>query len=275
MTHPDASRIETGRGPGRSQVAQRLSAAMAIVMALAVAGYAATGVDHAMFNELLGKYVDQDGQVDYRSWKKNDERTLRRYLAQTGGIDVARLTEDERLAYWINIYNALTLQAILEYYPIKSIKDKVSRWGGFNVWDDYAALIRGREYSLNRIEHEVLRPLGEPRIHFAIVCASKGCPRLRSEAYVGDRVEQQLEDNARDFFRRSQNFRVDYGRKAIYISSIIKWFRTDFGKDEYAIRRKLLDWTDDEGIRSALADDSFKVKYLDYDWSLNERKAKQ
>lgn len=227
-------------------------------------------VDHSLFHELLQKYVDQDGNVDYETWKKTDSRNLNRYLARMGGVDAGSLGRDERMAYWINVYNALTIRGMLEFYPLKSIKEKVSRLGGFNIWDDYPVLLKGEEYSLNHIEHKILRKMGDPRIHFAIVCASKGCPRLRSEAYTGSSLNGQLEDNARDFFSRAQNFRVDAAKSALYLSSILKWFGEDFGKNDTEVLREISQWIQDPAAKS-LAERGAKVRYLDYDWSLNKQ----
>ena len=228
-------------------------------------------VDHSMWGSLLTEYVDGDGSVDYARWKKADSRTLNRYLARMGGVDTGSLGRDENLAFWINVYNALTVRGILEFYPLGSIKEKVSRFGGFNIWDDYMVLVEGNEYSLNHIEHKILRVLGDPRIHFAIVCASRGCPRLRNEAYAAATVDTQLHDNALDFFRRAQNFRTDPTRARVYLSSILKWFGDDFGRDEAAVRVRIATWIVDPDARELLEQENVKVRYLDYDWTLNKQ----
>jgi len=176
----------------------------------------------------------------------------------------------DRLAFWINAYNALTIDAILHFYPIGSIKDKVSRLFGYNVWDDYPLTVAGRAYSLNAIEHEVLRPMGEPRIHFAIVCASRSCPRLRREAYVAERLDAQLDDSTRGFFRAADRFRIDRAGKTVYFSPILDWFSGDFGgtnEKKIAFAQRFVD-TDD---RLFLDTPGLSVSYLPYDWSLNEQ----
>jgi len=231
-----------------------------------------TAVDHSAFERLLRTYVDQSGLVDYKAWKAQDEETLRNYLKTLSKVEPGRLGRSERLAFWINAYNALTIQGILEFYPVKSIKDKVSRVLGFNIWDDYPMTVHGESHSLNDIEHKILRKMGEPRIHFAIVCASVGCPKLRNEAYTGANLDSQLEDQAESFFAESRNFRIDRKRGTVYLSSILDWFGEDFGGSDGAkldfASRYLSEEEEKEFLRSGKA----KVKYLDYDWSLNEQK---
>ena len=243
---------------------------LATVTAWAVDQKPGPGVDHSQLDALLKRYVDDDGMVDYRGWKAKDEKTLRRYLTAMGAVDPRRLDSKKKLAYWINVYNALTLQAMLEFYPIKSIKDKVSRLGGYNVWDDYTVSIKKESYSLNAIEHKILRKLSEPRIHFAIVCASISCPRLRNEAYVADKIHAQLDDQAKDFFSRSRNFQIDAKKEVVRLSSILKWFAQDFGADDAARMAFVRRYLSREQL-NALPQGKIKTSYLKYNWLLNEQ----
>jgi hypothetical protein len=228
-------------------------------------------VDHSVFDRLLRSYVDDSGLVNYRAWKSRDEETLRNYLKSLDKVRPDLLGRPEELAFWINAYNALTIQGILEFYPIQSIKDKVNRILGFNIWDDYPMAVNGKAYSLNDIEHKILRKMGEPRIHFAIVCASVGCPKLLSEAYAGVNLDRRLEDQAIHFFAQQRNFRIDRARKTVHLSSILDWFGEDFGGSDSAkldfVSKYLSEAKDREFLRSG----GLKVKYLDYDWSLNEQ----
>jgi hypothetical protein len=230
-----------------------------------------TPVDHSVFDQLLSRYVDDSGLVNYRKWKARDEVPLRNYLKSLGNVDPNLLGRPERLAFWINAYNALTIQGILEFYPVESIKDKVSRILGYNIWDDYPMSVGGKEYSLNDIEHEVLRKMGEPRIHFAIVCASLGCPKLRNQAYTRVNLDRQLEEQAVHFFAQQRNLRIDRAGKTVYLSSILEWFGEDFGGSDRAkldfTSKYLTEERDKEFLRSGKA----KVKYLDFDWSLNRQ----
>ena len=234
--------------------------------------HSATPVDHSVFDRLLRTYVDDDGWVNYKAWKAQDEETLRNYLKSLGKVDPDSLGRAEKLAFWINAYNALTIQGILEFYPLKSIRDKVSRFVGFNIWDDYPMTVHGKAYSLNDIEHRILRKMEEPRIHFAIVCASVGCPKLRNEAYTAGDLDSQLQDNAKDFFARPRNFRIDKRRNTVYLSSILDWFGEDFGGSDRAKLDFAGKYAPEEKDREYLREGKPKVKYLNYDWSLNEQR---
>lgn len=228
-------------------------------------------VDHAAYDALLKRYV-ADGLVDYKAWKANDVHALKGYLTLLSMVDPKLLADrHERLAFWLNAYNALTIDAILHFYPVKSIKDKVSLLFGYNVWDDYPIRIGGLDYSLNDIEHKILRPMGDPRIHFAVVCASRGCPRLRDEAYTADRVDMQLDDNARRFFSSSAGMRIEHADRTVYLSSILKWFGKDFGETDAAKLAFVRRFVSAESDREFLTTPNLDISYLPYDWSLNER----
>ena len=231
-------------------------------------------VDHSTWDRLLQKYVDRDGMVDYATWKasESDRRALKQYLATLAAADAnARTTKQGKLAFWINAYNALTVQGILNVYPTSSIRNHTARLIGYNIWDDLLLPVSNQKYSLNQIEHKVLRKLGEPRIHFAIVCASIGCPRLLNEAYMPEKLDSQLADNTRDFFGRKRNFQVDPARRSVRVSSILDWFGKDFGPTPQKALAGLAKYMPDEPTRDLIAGGDFSVSYLAYDWSLNKR----
>ena len=231
-------------------------------------------VDHSAWDRLLRKYVDRDGMVDYAAWKasQTDRGTLERYLATLGEADTnARTTKQGKLAYWINAYNALTVHGILEVYPTDSIRNHTAKIVGYNIWDDHLLAVGGNEYSLNHVEHKILRKLGEPRIHFAIVCASIGCPRLLDRAYTAESLESQLAENTRDFFARRRNFQADLADRQIRVSSILDWFGKDFGATPRKGLAGLAKYMPDEATRKLVAGETFSVSYLDYDWSLNKQ----
>jgi hypothetical protein len=235
-------------------------------------------IDHSAWDALLQKYVDDDGMVNYRDLKAStgDVQALDGYLStlSSAGAKI-RASRDVKLAFWVNAYNAVTLRGILREYPTSSIRNHTAKVWGYNIWKDLQLYVGGQPYSLEQMEHEILRKMGDPRIHFAIVCASRGCPRLLNEAYVADRVTEQLETNSRDFFARSQNFRYDQGRRRFYLSSIMKWFGEDFGSNQAAQLRKIAPWLPDEASRQAASRNSVSVSFLDYDWSLNEQTARE
>jgi hypothetical protein len=235
-------------------------------------------VDHSVWQRLLRKYVDGNGMVDYAAWKAvaGDTDALKQYLAMLGrGDPEAPTAKEGKLAFWINAYNALTVYGILEVYPTSSIRNHTAKVLGYNIWRDLLLSVAGKKYSLEEIEHRILRKLGEPRIHFAIVCASIGCPRLRNEAYTPERLEQQLADNTRDFFSRSEHFRVDAANRFVYVSPILQWFAEDFGPNPQARVKRLEKYLpEDNRIHELIEQGEFSVAYLDYNWNLNDQRQK-
>lgn len=227
-------------------------------------------VDHSAFDALLSAYVRQ-GRVDYAGLK-NKAQDLEAYLDTLADVEIGGLRRDERLALYINAYNAATLMLILEHYPgIKSIRDIPEA----KRWQDPRWVIAGRQLSLDDIEHQVLRKrFGEPRIHFAIVCASIGCPPLRAEAFVADKIEKQLDDQARQFNRNQQYVRWAADTNTLYISTIYDWFAEDFEKAGGNVLQFIVHYAEPDVARQVQSLHSKpNIQYLDYDWSLNDIKA--
>ncbi len=231
-------------------------------------------IEHSAWDRLLKTYVDSDGMVNYQAWKANrsDIQKLDRYLAELSSAGrTAAASHQSKLAFWINAYNAVTIRGILREYPTTSIRNHTARLFGYNIWNDLKLYVGGAPYSLRQIEHEILRRMSEPRIHFAIVCASISCPRLLGEAYVADRIEKQLAANTKDFFTRSRNFRYDKANKRFYLSSILKWFDDDFGADQASQLRRIAPWLPSAEATAAARRGTVAVSYLDYDWGLNKQ----
>ena len=227
--------------------------------------------DHRGFDSLLQKYVDQRGNVDYVTWQSNsqDRSILLNYLLGMKSVDTSlQASRQSEMAFWINAYNALTLEGILQLYPTKSIKDHAPDASGYNIWDDFKLPVGGQEYSLNDIEHKVLRKMGDPRIHFAIVCASKGCPQLAQRAYFAESLDQQLSNSARLFFQTPEKFSYDLQRGQLGLSPIIQWFGEDFGRTD-GERLQYLSQFMPAGAAQLAASGSATITYLDYDWGLN------
>ncbi len=226
----------------------------------------AADFDHRLFDEVLKAHV-RSALVDYPALK-TDER-LPRYLAQLAAADPTTLTtRNEQLAFWINAYNAYTLKLVADHYPVAGIRE-IKLPGAATPWAAPIAIVGGKPLTLDYIEHEILRKqLHEPRIHFAIVCAALSCPQLRGEAYVADRLDEQLENQGRWFFSWRNQF--DVGSKSAGISMILKWFAEDFGGNKEAILRFVAPYTI-ESVRRSIesAPTLWKVTYLKYDWSLN------
>lgn len=223
-------------------------------------------VDHQLFDELLKQYVKPSGFVDYAGLK-GDRQKLKSYLAMltANPPNDEQWSEEEQLAYWINLYNAFTLDLVLEHYPLKSIKDIGSsiQIPFVNTpWDIKFIKIGDEEYDLNNIEHGIIRKqFDEPRIHFAVNCASISCPNLRAEAYTGERLEQQLEEQTRAFVNDPTKNRID--EKKLQLSKIFQWYGGDFS-DYESIVEFIQPYTAIAISKNA------KKTYLDYDWGLNE-----
>lgn len=233
-------------------------------------------IDHSSLDALLKKYVDGSGNVDYTGWQRSaaDMRALDAYLAHLSSAEPRqRASRNATLAFWINAYNAVTIKGILREYPTTSIRNHTARVFGYNIWKDLLLVVGGASFSLEQIEHQILRKLNEPRIHFAIVCASKSCPKLRAEAYTADRLEEQLVANTRDFFANPSNFRHDARTRRFYLSSILSWFGEDFGSDQAAQLRAIAPYLPTSGGQQAAEANAVRVSYFDYDWGLNDQAA--
>ena len=230
-------------------------------------------IDHSTFDRLLKKYVNEDGEVNYAGLKAStsDHQALQQYLNLLSTADLnQQASRNGKLAYWINAYNAVTLEGILAVYPTSSIRNHTKKLG-YNIWTDLKLIVGDTQINLEDIEHKVLRKMNEPRIHFAIVCASTGCPRLLNQAFVADKIESQLATNTTDFFSRTRNLKFDNSRNLLQLSAILKWFATDFGNDQNAQINKILPYFP-ESVKTAVQRGGFRVSYQDYDWSLNEQK---
>jgi hypothetical protein len=248
------------------------------------------------FNEILGDYVS-NGEVDYsalkRSRKALDE--LLHDFATLSDKSFKGLSEQEQIAFLINAYNAITLKVIVDNYPIqasliKSIafpRNSIRQISG--AWDSIKHPLLGEQMTLNHIEHELLRKeYQQAGVHMALVCAAVSCPSLRSEAYVGARLEEQLKDQAREFLSNSSKFLLDKEKNRIYLSSIFDWFGEDFiaayqnsellkgaNLRNYSAKEKAilayvashLTETDAAYIRERQPE----IEYLKYDWTLNEK----
>lgn len=231
-------------------------------------------IDHSAWNSLLGRYVDTEGMVNYRGWKASaaDVKALDAYLANLSRAEPSQpASKEAKLAFWINAYNAVTVRGILREYPTSSIRNHTPKVFGYNIWDDLLLWVGSRQYSLNQMEHEVLRKMGDPRMHFAIVCASIGCPRLLNEAYTAERLDTQLTTNAKHFFADRNKFQYDPRSGSIAVSPILKWFAEDFGQSDAQRLRWIAPFLPSDEARQLALSGRAQVRYLDYDWNLNDQ----
>ena len=214
-------------------------------------------ISHESWNSLLKKYVDNDGNVNYKSFK-NDDAKLQTYLDFLAkNKPTADWSKNEKLAYYINLYNAATVKLILDNYPTKSIKYLRSPWG--KKW----VKIGDKLHSLGGIEHKILRKMNEPRIHFAINCASYSCPKLVNSAFTANKMEEQLVKATKDFI--NDTTRNQFNDSNAKLSEIFKWYKGDFTEDG-----TVLEYINKHGGKPI--DTKSKISYLNYDWSLNEAK---
>jgi hypothetical protein len=222
---------------------------------------------HATWDKLLKKHV-KNGLVDYNGFA-TDVKQLDRYLETLEKIDISTYNREQKLAFWINAYNAFTVKLILDHYPIKSIRKIINPWG------KRFCKAAGQTLSLDDIEHKILRQkFNEPRIHFAVVCAGIGCPDLQSFAFQPGKLNDQLALAARQFFASPKHFYIKENGDTIiiHISKIFSWFGKDFGKTKKERAAFMLPYLEQSPAEKLKKAASLDFKYLPYDWKLNEKK---
>ena len=214
-----------------------------------------------IYNDLLQKHVTKDGIVDYKSFKADEAKldTYISYLEKT--TPASSWSENKQKAFWINAYNAYTIKLILENYPLKSIMD--IKQDGKTAWKISFAKVGGKTYTLDHIEHEILRKnLFDPRIHVGVNCASGSCPKLGNTAFTEDNVHANLEELMKEFINDSSRNKITNNK--VQISSIFDWFKEDFTKNG-----SVIDYLNKYSTTEINAD--AKISYLKYDWSLNSK----
>jgi len=248
--------------------------------------------DYGDYAEVLRIYVNEKGMVDYRQLKASPDKLLSHLhaVARLPRSRYQKWDDPAKIAFWINAYNGLTLKAITDNHPIKASfwrsriypKNSIRQIPG--VWDEIEFAVMGQKKTLEQIEHKILRAqFNEPRIHMALVCAAMGCPVLRDEPYSGGQLNEQFDDQARDFLSDRRKLRIDRRKNVVYLSPIFKWFGQDFVRtyapaqslgrhdgETSAVLNFVAAYLDEVEKRYVRVGD-FKVKYLDYDWSLNEQ----
>jgi hypothetical protein len=221
----------------------------------------AAGEDHQLWNLVVGKYVDGNGRVAYRQLQTNDMPVLSKYLASLGEARIDGLPEKEQLAFWINAYNALIVAGILDGY---SAENALKR---YRLFKSYSQVITGEKRTPDDIEHGIIKPtFRDPRTHFALVCASTSCPKLRQEAYVGSRLDEQLDDQARRFLSDPSRNRIDPATATLELSAIFNWFKEDFTRDGKTLADFLTPYLTSEQVQLLRTK---QPTYLDYDWTMN------
>ena len=251
-----------------------LALVISLFLNVRIAG--AVAFDFSDWDTLLKKYA-------YKGTKDGVNLTLVRYIFLKNDKQYKNLilkleqfpvsslkSHNEKLSFWINVYNILAIKIVADHYPVKSIKDV----GGFfdQVWDKEAGIVGGSPYSLNDIEHGILRKMGEPQIHAAIVCAAVSCADLAMYSYKPDIIASQLDIQMRDLLaNKTKGFMVDDDEGSIYISSIFKWFRKDFKKSGGVVNSlKKHAPKEMEQFIKYVESGRYSIEYFDYNWNLNE-----
>lgn len=231
-------------------------------------------IDHREWDAFLARYVvahgDGGNRVAYAKVSDADKRRVDGYLSSLSAIAISKFSRGEQRAYWINLYNALTVDVVLDHYPVDSIRDISISPGLFSVgpWGKKLVRVEGEDVSLDDIEHRILRPIWkDPRIHYAVNCASLGCPKLRRKAFTAANSETLLDQGARDFINSAHGTGFDSSGR-LYASSIYDWFQDDFGGDEDGVIAHLRVYA--APALAAKLDGVTDVYGFDYDWTLND-----
>ena len=243
---------------------------------------------------VLKDYVDNEGMVNYKKLKAQSQK-LESFIASMDKLDpnsYGKYDDKERIAFWLNAYNAFTLKAIIDNYPIKPgffrsrfyPKNSIRQIPG--VWDKMTFKVMSKNYTLEQIEHKILRKeFKEPRIHMAMVCAAMGCPSLRNKPYTAKKLDRQLDAQSQKFLANPTKFKFNPKKRKLHISPIFKWFADDFVKTK-AKKKPSIQYNNKEAailefVSKHLTEDhaffnpskkTVRIKYLDYDWSLNEQR---
>lgn len=227
--------------------------------------------DHAPWEEFLEEYLETgtaDGihRMQYAEVSDRQREELDAYLNYLGEQPVSMLNRDEQFAYWVNLYNALTVDLILDNYPVESIRD-ISK-----PWDTPLISVEGVELTLNDIEHRILRPIWQDsRIHYAVNCASMGCPNLQPRAFTSDNREQLLNTAASEYINHPRG--ADFSGRSPRLSSIYNWYQEDFQNSVEGVMKHIAEYAEGQTLTDAEAYISRgypgRIRY-DYDWSLNE-----
>ncbi|MHC4944853.1 MAG: DUF547 domain-containing protein [Planctomycetota bacterium] len=244
------------------------------------------------YADLLSRYVDDAGMVNYQELE-SDRGGLDAFTRKLGTwkrADFEKMEDQAKIAFLVNAYNAFTLKAIIDHYPIAASEsgsdfpaNSIRQIEG--VWDKLKFFLLDQEVTLNQIEHEWLRPrFDEPRIHMALVCAAVSCPPLRNEPYRAEALDAQLDDQTRRFLKHEKKFKIDRKKKAVRLSRIFSWFGKDFVKshgtdsrfkDRNEIERAVLNFIHTylgDAEKGFLTSGEYEIEYLHYDWTLNEQR---
>ena len=240
-------------------------------------------VDHSAWDRMLKTYVKPDGtglnRLAYAAFKKNDHQALKAYVQLLQATQVSKLNKNEQFAFWANLYNAKTIDVVLDHYPVTSIRKITIKSsllgflkksvGAGGPWKAKIMTVAGEQLSLDDIEHGIMRPIfRDPRVHYAVNCASIGCPNLRTKALTGANLETELDAGAREYINSPRGVAVS--GSDVTASSIFKWFQSDFGGSEAGVLKHVTQYA--EPKLKAKLQRANSVSSYEYDWALNDTK---
>lgn len=231
-----------------------------------------TIVDHSLWQNILDTYLDSKhpskvNRFNYAAVTKKDLKSLNSYIRQLQQLNPRDLNRKEQKAFWINLYNAVTVELIVKNYPVKSITKLGKSLFAFGPWDDILMNIQGQELTLNNIEHGILRPFfNDNRIHYAVNCASISCPNLSATAYTSNNTNQLLEQGAKQYINHHRGVSFEDGE--LKVSSIYHWYKDDFGGNDKSLIKHLIHYAEPD-LAKQLSAYQGDVEY-DYDWNLNK-----
>ncbi len=227
-------------------------------------------LDHSQWTTILSKYIDKRDGVNYFAYdevSEADHERLENYLDELQAVTVTGLTAAQRFAYWVNLYNALTVWVILEHYPVDSIRDISYGLFSRGPWQEELVTVQNVDLTLDNIEHDILRPFyADNRIHYAVNCASIGCPNLQPEAFTIENLEDLLEKAAEEYINHPRGVRIEGGK--LIVSRIFDWYSEDFGDDDEEVIEHFSEYAADK-LNTRL--EGFeRIDRYEYDWTLNE-----
>ncbi len=229
-------------------------------------------IDHSQWQEVLDNYLVADDEsgvnlFDYQGLIDDEDESLRSYIDTMSQLDPRDFNKQEQFAYWVNLYNALTVRTVVENYPIDSIKEIGEATFPPGPWNDTVIGVAGHDLTLNHIEHSILRPIWQDyRIHFAVNCASIGCPNLQESAFDSSNTETLLDKASKQFINHPRAFSLT--DEGLVLSSIFTWYSEDFGNSEKEVVETIAKYLDNQALQ--LDEEShLQISYF-YDWSLNK-----
>ena len=228
----------------------------------------AAGFDHSKFDKVLKMYVNNQGLVDYNGIA--DDPSFKMYMQTLQSAQTDSMSRDGQLAFWINAYNAVTIDKVVKWKPKKSVRETIvpGVWTSTKFFTSREHIVAGKRLSQDDIEHDILRKqLKEPRIHFAIICASTGCPLLPRFAYTEENVQTTLEEETRKYINSERGTQIDSAENTLYLSKLFDWFRGDFDYKSGSVQNFIKPYLGEKAL--AFVEKNPRIKYLPYDWALN------